>query len=372
MESTFRLGRIFGIPFGINYSWFAVFIVVTFSLASIYYPDNYPGWGMLVWWGLGFATSLLFFGSVLAHELAHSAVSTANGIPVHGITLFIFGGVAKISREAHKPSIELTMALAGPACSAVLAVVFGVTWWLTQSINEPVAAVALSLAAINASLALFNMIPGFPLDGGRVLRSLVWKVSGNFQKATKIAASVGRIAAYGFIFAGILAAFYRQWDGLWFVFVGWFLDRAALDSYRQVAIRDVLKDVKASDLISYHYRVVPTGMTIDELAQEFNRFASRSCCLVVESGRLIGLVTAKQVEAIPEHLRLQTTVLEAMTPWEKLEVAKPEDDVVRIWDLMQSNGGQHVPLMDGSVFVGLVDDESLNRYLSGRHRFWKV
>lgn len=369
MGNSLRLGRIFGIPFGVNYSWFIVFVLVTASLAGVYFPGEYPTWGYLTWWSVGLVTSLLFFVSVLAHELAHSLVSMANGVPVHSITLFIFGGVARVAREAHRPAAELTMALAGPACSLGLGALFATLWLLLGGFSEPVAALAGWLAAINVSLAVFNMVPGFPLDGGRVLRALIWKVSGDFRRATRIATSVGRIIAYAFIFGGILAVFYQYWNGLWFAFLGWFLDRAAVDSYRQVALRDVLGGVRASDLISYRYRVVPLAMPVSSLSADFGIPAGRSCCLVADSGRLLGLVTVKQVAKVAEQLRDTTLVGDIMTPWAELSVVQPDDDVFRIIELIERQGAEHVPVMDGGIFVGLIDKESLDRFLRAGRQF---
>jgi len=190
MGGAFSLGRIFGIQFRIHYSWFIIFVLITFSLSWQYFPYAYPEWSSPTYWLTGIATSLLFFASVVAHELAHSLVGRANGIPMRSITLFLFGGVAHMAREASRHGAEFRMALAGPLASLVIGGLFFLLYILLQDVNEPIAALSFWLARINTVLALFNLIPGFPLDGGRVFRSLLWRFSGNYQRATRIAVEV--------------------------------------------------------------------------------------------------------------------------------------------------------------------------------------
>jgi Zn-dependent protease len=206
---------------------------------------------------MGAVTALLFFGSVVAHELAHSLVSQAHGIPVRDITLFIFGGVAQISEEPKRARDEFLMALAGPATSLVIAALFGLLWLVSLPISLQLHALARWLAWINVSLALFNLIPGFPLDGGRVFRAIVWGVTGNLRRATQIATGLGRVVANGFIFWGIWQIFDGNWaDGLWIAFIGWFLENAATASYRRVALQEMLashtaREVMMTDLPAY-------------------------------------------------------------------------------------------------------------------------
>jgi len=249
VKGSLRIGRILGIPILINYTWFAIFVFMIITLALYYFPHYYPSWGQATYWGLGIATSLLFFASLVVHELAHSIVCIRNGIPVKSITLFIFGGVARISREAPRPTAELVMAMAGPLASVAIAAFFGGIWWLTRNTIEPVAAMASYLGLINAILAAFNMIPGYPLDGGRVFRSVMWWTIGNYKKATYIASLTGRGIGYLFIVGGIFVMFYFGYlvNGLWFAFIGWFLNNAALGSYRQAAMREALRDFTAGD-----------------------------------------------------------------------------------------------------------------------------
>lgn len=237
MGNVFNLGRLFGIQFRLHFTWFIIFFLVTFSLV---YP-NYDRW---LYWVVGIITSLLFFASVVSHELAHSLVGRANDMPIKSITLFIFGGVAQMEREATRPGAELKMAIAGPFSSLVIGGVFGLLWLLLPEKTGPVATMTLWLAVMNGVLAAFNLIPGFPLDGGRVFRSLLWRFTRNFNQATRIATWVGQGIGYLFILGGIAIIFLRpfglSWfDGVWIVFIGWFLEAAASASYRQIRWREV-------------------------------------------------------------------------------------------------------------------------------------
>ncbi len=202
LSRSIPLGRILGIPLGLDYSWFLIFALVTWSLAGSYFPEQYPGWTTELYWTVGLATSLLFFGSVVLHELGHSAIALRNGIPVRSITLFIFGGVAQIGREPGSPGVEFRIAIAGPIMSFALAGLFGALGWFGASI-APLAALGTYLAYINGSLGLFNLIPGFPLDGGRVFRAVLWKVTHSFRRATEIAGGAGHLFAWLFIAWGV-------------------------------------------------------------------------------------------------------------------------------------------------------------------------
>lgn len=250
MRGSIRIGKIFGIPIGLHYSWFVIFGIVTFSLSYYIYPDSYPGWSNSMYWLIGIITSLLFFCSVLAHELSHSLVSRRNGVPIKSITLFIFGGVARISRESSRASGEFKMAIAGPLSSMVIAGIFTVIWLISRNSNEPVAALSSWLAYINGSLAVFNMIPGFPLDGGRVLRSILWGATRNYRRATRIATRIGQGVAYLMIIGGLVIAFKYDWlSGIWLAFIGWFLNNAATASFSQVTLREGLGNFTAGDVM---------------------------------------------------------------------------------------------------------------------------
>ncbi len=246
MGSTFNLGRLFGIQFRLHFSWFIIFILVTFSLV---YPD-YSQWR---YWVIGVITSLLFFTSVVAHELAHSLVGRANGIPIQSITLFIFGGVALMTREATRPGAELKMAAAGPICSLVIGGLFGLLLLPIRNMPGPIPDMIYWLAVMNGVLAVFNLVPGFPLDGGRVFRSLLWRITGNYSHSTRVATRVGQGIGYSFIVGGISIIFLHpsglSWfDGIWISFIGWFLESAASASYRQLRWQETPPGFTASEV----------------------------------------------------------------------------------------------------------------------------
>jgi len=266
MAANVKLGRIFGIPLELHPSWFLIFGLVTWSLAIGYFPVEYPTLPMVAYWMLGAATSLLFFGSVLIHELGHSVVALRNQVPVRRIILFIFGGVAQIGREPPDAGTEFRIAIAGPLSSLGLAAGFAGLWWLDQAIPY-LDAPSVWLMRINLLLAFFNLIPGFPLDGGRILRAVIWHFTGNFYRATQVAVFTGQLAAFGFISLGILIILTGYWlNGLWLVFIGWFLQNAAAASYAQTSLQESLRDVTVAQamtrdcpLVSLRYLSATTG-----------------------------------------------------------------------------------------------------------------
>ncbi len=260
MGSAFNLGKLFGIQFRLHFTWFIIFILVTVSLV---YP-NYSQW---LYWIIGVIASLLLFASVVAHELAHSLVGRANGIPIESITLFIFGGVAQMTKEATRPGSELKMAAAGPICSLVIGGLFGLLWLFVPNMAEPVAIMILWLAVTNGVLAAFNMIPGFPLDGGRVFRALLWRFTGNYGRSTRIATRVGQGVGYLFILGGISIIFWHPFDlswfnGIWIVFIGWFLESAASASYRQIQWQEARHDFTTLEVMTSDRPVVPPDITV--------------------------------------------------------------------------------------------------------------
>jgi len=243
------IGKAFGIPLRLHYSWFIVFVLITWSLAYNFL-HTYPQWSLATSIVAGVVTSLLFFGSVLAHELSHSLVAQTAGIPIQSITLFIFGGVSQMVEEPKQPQVEFRMALAGPLTSLVLGGIFLAIWFWLGGVSEFIKAICFWLGWINIALAGFNLVPGFPLDGGRVLRSLLWWRSGDLRKSTKIASNIGRAIGYLLILIGIAVIFTtRDWiNGLWLAFIGWFLENAASASYRQLALQDILRGHRVASL----------------------------------------------------------------------------------------------------------------------------
>lgn len=367
MGSSFQLGRVFGIPIWINYSWFIIFALVTFSLGGYYFPQNYPGWRTEFYWAIGLITSLLFFASVLTHELSHSLVARANGVPVRNITLFVFGGVAQITSEATRPLDELIMAVAGPLASLAIAAVCGVIWLVLGAVAEPIGALVSWLGIINASLAAFNLIPGFPLDGGRVLRSIVWMATGDFRRATSIASSMGVAIAYLFIVAGVWLAFTSSLaDGLWIAFVGWFLENAAQNSRRQLALHDALRGVKVRDVMSTDCAYVAGGISVNDLVEGYVLPTGRRCFAVIGGGELLGLTTLHNVKQLPRDRWTSTTVSEIMSPVHQLKVVSPGDEVSTVLQRMDQEDVNQMPVVQDGRFLGLIARDNLLRLIRTR------
>jgi Zn-dependent protease/CBS domain-containing protein len=360
----FNLGKLFGIQVRLHYTWFIIFFLVTFSLVI-------PNWTQPLSWLIGIITSLLLFASVLAHELAHSLVGRVNGIPVKSITLFIFGGVAQMGKEATKATSELKMAAAGPACSLVIGALFGLIWFFTNDIASSVAEMAGWLAFINVALAAFNLIPGFPMDGGRVFRALMWRFSGNYQRSTQIATRMGQGVAYAFILGGILIVFLQpfglSWlSGLWIAFIGWFLQGAASTSYRQMQWREALHGLTASQMMTTDYLTVPPDITIKELVQEYVMPRGHHLFLVTEGEKLKGILTLQNIKSVPRQKWDMTRLEKIMVPASRLKVASPEQDGLSVAEEMDENEINQMPVASRGRLMGLVTRDNLMRFLRTR------
>ena len=366
--SSIKIGRIFGIPIGVHYTWFIVFILITGILGSNYFPSEFPRWSGFQTWGVAILTSLLFFASVLAHELGHSVVAQRHDIQVKSITLFVFGGVARIARDAPRPGIEALIALAGPAVSLALGGIFLGVFFASRGSNDGLSAVALYLGRINLMVAVFNMIPGFPLDGGRVFRAAVWKVQGNFTRATRVAAFVGRGIGYLFIISGLFWAFWTHdiANGLWIAFIGWFLENAAAQSYSQVVLRQALGGVTVREIMSQDIGMIPRRLDLRTLVDSHIFFTGRRFFLVGENGRLEGLVSLQDIKKVPQGRWVETRVGDIMVPAAKVATVRPQDEALRAIELMDEHDVAHLPVVEGGAVVGLVARDSIIHFLRTR------
>ncbi len=361
-----KLTTIRGIEVGIHYSWFIIFFLITFSLTARFSAEH-PEWSLLEHYGVGIATSLLFFASILAHELAHSFVALAKHIPVRSITLFVFGGVAQINREPDRPLTEFQVAIAGPISSALIALGFGAVAFAAEGRSEHLAALGGWLSSINLLLATFNLLPGFPLDGGRLFRAVLWHFTGNLAKATRIAARTGQGLGYAFIFLGIWTGFTVNWfSGLWLAFIGWFLLNAAQESVIQVGVRSALAGVRAEDVMARDFATVSGRMSLAELVHEHVLRTGRRCFLVADGDRLEGLVTLHQVKAVPQDQWTRTSVGEAMTPAAKVRAVAPETPILDVLQVMEREDVNQVPVISGERLVGMMTRDQLLRVLSAK------
>jgi Zn-dependent protease len=363
MNTGIRIARIWGIPIGLHPSWFLIFILVTWSLASGFYPGQYPNSPTWTAWLLGLLTSLLFFGSVLAHELGHAFVALRNRIPVRSINLFFFGGLAQIGREPRLPGEELRIAIAGPIVSLGLALVFQAFSLLGEAL--PWLSVSMAyLARINFILAVFNLIPGFPLDGGRVLRALVWWLTKSYARATRFASFSGQLIAFGFIGFGLVNVFSGQMlNGLWLGMIGWFLQSAAASATRQGEIQEQLGGVTVGQVMSRDVAVVPSQMTLDRLVLDSASTRWVHNFLVEEDGRLPGLLTWRDIGAVPRQIWYRVTAGQVMKPWPGWSPVTPDTSLLAALQQMEETNQSLLPVMQGPVVAGLLSREQVLRYL---------
>jgi Zn-dependent protease len=363
-RNALRLGRILGIEIKLDYSWFIVFALLIMSLSAQYFPGSFPDWSPTAYWAMGTITAVLFFLSVLAHELAHSLISQASGVPVRDITLFIFGGAAQISDEPKTARDEFWMALVGPMTSLVLAGAAGAVTLLARGGNAYLLALSSWLARINLSLALFNLIPGFPLDGGRVFRAIVWAITGNLKLATRVAAGLGRLVAYGFIFWGVVQLFGGNWaDGLWIAFIGWFLENAAISSYRRIELRELLAGHTAREVMTSECRIVPPHLTLDVLVDQVILPSGRRCFPVQEGGKFYGLVTVHNVREVPRGEWKTTRVQDVMIAREQLRSVTPDEDLNVVFDRMTAEDVNQLAVVDNGQLLGMLARDNLLNFI---------
>jgi Zn-dependent protease len=369
----FKIGRILGIPIHLHASWFLLFALITFSWVS-YFTSEHPQWSSEQHWAAGILSSLLFFGSVLFHELGHSVVALRYKIPVVSITLFVFGGLARIGREARTAKQEFNIAVAGPLASYVLA---GAFYLVARAAPDGgmVEAVAAWLALINFALATFNLVPGFPLDGGRILRAIVWQVTGDYTRATKTASVGGQLIAYLMIVVGIYSALTDEllgrFDGIWWAFIGWFLLSAAQETFAQVAIRNTLAGVRAGDIMSAELPTVPRSISVMDYVDEIVR-TGRRCHLVQGAGQLVGLISVHAASKIPREEWTTTSVQAAMIPRERVHVTSPEEPVLSLLERMQTEDINQMPVVTGDRVVGMISRDTILRVIQTRMEMGKV
>jgi Zn-dependent protease/predicted transcriptional regulator len=364
MDANLKLGKILNIPFGVHSSWFLIFGLLTWSLATGYFPQEYPELSGGVHWLLGLVTSLLFFGSVLAHELGHAVTAIRNGIPVKGITLFIFGGVAQIAQEPKTPGMEFRIAIAGPLVSLALGLLFGAIWLLDQNISV-LAAPNVYLARMNLILAVFNLIPGFPLDGGRVLRSVLWAVNRDYQKSTRIASFTGQLVAFGFMAVGVWTIFTGQFfNGLWLIFIGWFLQNAAASSYAQVAVQNVLRDARVDQVMNREVPQVNGYHSLERIVHEQVVQQNQRAFFVTGSGgQIVGLLPVKQIMTTPRERWSQLAAMDVMIPLQDTAWVQSEAGLISALQKMDEANVAQLPVFDGSRVAGLLSREQVLHYI---------
>lgn len=366
---SFRLLSIFGFEIRIHATWLIILALVTWTLATGYLPSVYRAWSAAEYWLVGFITALLFFSSVLAHELSHSLVARARGIPVQSITLFLFGGVSSLSSEPRSATEEFAIAIVGPLTSFALAAVFAVLWFATRGLSfQPVGAVVGYLAYINAAVGVFNLVPGFPLDGGRVLRSIIWRISGNMLSATRIAARVGQGVAVLLGLVGLWIIFQSDLlTGIWLLLIAWFLWGAADTSYKQVRVATELTGLSVGSLADLTPAHVPPGFSLRQLANAVPLLGNRHAFLVEdESGEVEGVVTLADLQAAPEPTWDSTPVRQVMTPRDRVIAIKREAPAIVALRLMNERGLDQLAVLSDDQPAGLITRGALELALQQR------
>lgn len=363
MRGSLRLGAIAGISIEIHYSWFIIFGLVAMSLALDWFPSAVPGLTAPVYWLAGATASLLLFGSVLVHELAHSLVARARGLPVKSITLFVFGGVSSIEREPNSPGIEFQMAFVGPLASAIIGAVSWAVALVVGASSPLLSSVLEYLGVINLLLAAFNLLPGLPLDGGRVLRSIVWKLSGSLRTATRWAARAGQLFGYLFIFFGLLEFFAANpVGGLWFAFIGWFLLQAAEAERMQVERSVLFAGVTVSQVMSQPPVTAPANISLQALVDEYILGAGLRTVCVVRQEQLAGVITLGDVRHVPRAHWGEIPVGQVMTPIERLTVVSPALPLTDALTVMARSGFRQIPVVDDGRLVGILSQEAVARF----------
>ena len=363
----FRIARILGIPIYLDATWLLIFGLITYTLAMDF-RQLHPRWAPAEHWSLGILTSLLFFGSVLFHELAHSVVALHYKIPVHSITLFLFGGIARIGREPSKPIQEFNIAVAGPLASFLLAGAFGAITLLLPS-AQMVGALAKILGGSNFILAVFNLAPGFPLDGGRIFRAIVWGVTKDFSRATRVAGSSGKVVAYALMGVGGYEAFYKNdwYSGLWLGVIGLYLLNAAQQSIAQMTIRDALAGLHASDVMSHEVPTIEGHVTLEEYGAEVLR-TGRRCHLVLSGDRLVGMMNVHTLNAVPREQWANNAVQSAMIPRDKIQWTSPDEPLLKLLERLLTADINQMPVVSGAAdqapqIVGMVTRDSILRVM---------
>lgn len=353
----FRLGRIFGFEIRIDFSWFILFALILWSFSTMVFPASVPGRDAIGYFAMGLAGTLLFFVSLLAHELSHSFVARAKGIPVDGITLFLFGGMAHTRTEAQTPGDEFQIAVVGPLMSMFVAVVLALVWYAAalSGWSPAVGAVAQYIAGLNVLLAVFNLLPGFPLDGGRLFRAVLWKITGDVSRATHVASIGGRWLGYALVGFGLWLAFSGNViGGLWLVFIGWFLRNAAVASYEQHVLLGALSGVRARQAMTERPETVPADASVQELMDEYFMRRRHSAYPVVERGATLGLVTLQAVRDVPREDWPARTARDIMVPADATLVVGPEEGLIEVLDRLRATPARRVLVMRDGELLGII------------------
>lgn len=382
MRGALRIGRLFGIDLAIDWSWGLIFLLMSWNLTAVFHAWH-PSWPLVACFALALVAAVLFFASVVAHELAHALVAKSYSIRVREIRLFLFGGVSNIESEPPSPGAEAWMAIVGPLVSIGLGIVFIVLAglalpridatnpWETLAALGPLATLFFWLGPINLFVGIFNLVPGFPLDGGRILRAVIWKITGDLHRATLAASTVGRAIGWTFVMLGIAMAFGARipffgqgaGSGLWLAFIGWFLASAAERSFGALVVQEVLDGVRVGQLMRRTGSIVPPETTVRAVVNDWFMRSSEHAFPVVVDGRLLGLVCVGDVRKLPQSAWDNTLVTAVMTPRERLAVVGPADGAESALRKLGELDVDQLPVVDGELLVGMISRRDIARWL---------
>jgi Zn-dependent protease len=395
MEKGLLVGRVWGIPIRLHLSWIVIFVLVSWSMATGFYPQSLPYLSPVDYWVLGVLTSLLFAASVLGHELGHAYLALRNKIPVKGVTLFVFGGMALIAQEPPTAGVEFRIAIAGPLASLALGLIFAVMGVLFRDVPF-LADPSQWLGRINLSLAAFNMIPGFPLDGGRVLRAAVWRFSGDQNRATKAASITGQVIAFGFIAWGLVAMLTGGFfSGIWIVFIGWFLQNAASAAQQSVRPGKLgkLRGVIVAEVMSRNVSTIPAQMDLERLVRERVANSGQGVFLVTNgdslpynsmffdesaytlrdraqrllsdntNGYMCGMLTMREVMAVPRQSWSRVTARDVMVPQAAMDSVSPGTELLTALQKMEEAHTSQIPVVENNTIQGILSREQIFHYI---------
>lgn len=370
-HSQIKLGKILGVEIGLHYSWFVIAMLIMFSLAAQFHSVN-RNWSEGLIWGCAAVTAILFFAGLITHELSHAMVARARGLPIHKITLFLLGGMAQIEAEPADAATEFWMGIVGPITSAIIGVVLlgiamAVGWVFRTPPQTPATAILVWLGYINLALAAFNMIPGFPLDGGRVLRAILWAITHNANKSTRIAAGVGQIVGLLFITYGIFTFFTGNGiGGLWLAFIGWFLLQAAGASLMQLQAGALLRGLRVRDVMSRDCPAVEGAMSLQQFVDEQLLPTGRRCFLVLDHQHVAGLITPHELRSVERTQWPFISVRQAMKPVDTVHSLAPDAPALQALEMMGREDVNQLPVVENGELEGTVSRGHLLQVLQSR------
>ena len=358
-QGAWKIGTIMGIPIRVHFSWFIVFGLISWSLSTFYFPQAAPELPAAAYWVKGISAALLLFASVAFHELAHSFVAKRYNVPIESITLFIFGGVAQMRGEPPHPKAERRIAIAGPLSSFFLAFIF---FYLSLNTAGGVQAIFSYVARINLILGIFNLIPGFPMDGGRVLRSFIWERNKDYFYATQKASEIGQKIALFFIFFGIFSLFTGMPGGLWLMLIGWFLHTAAQISYQQAGFQQTFSGVRVKDIMAKNLVTIRPNATLEEAVNDYFLRYGYGGFPVVADGKYLGMITLKEIKAVPrekhKHTEISDVYLRRDAKWEM----SPDEEVLQALEKMLKEDVGRLVVREGDRITGLITRNGIARY----------